>query len=149
MKTKLVFVGLTLIATSLAFADAVPKGIKTRYGTLQKTMVAINFKAFSDFFAPEYVSVDPTGKSTKRNEFLAPIKPLFDGALKAEAPVKLISSTSRNGVVNVQFDLVLKLTGKNGTTTIHEVGVDSWKLVGRKWLMVKTVQTKFDVKAGK
>ncbi len=145
MKSKLFFAGLALIATSLSFADAVPKGIQTRYGTLQKTIAALNFKAFSDFFAPEFVSVDPTGKSVKRDEFLSQIKPLFDGAIKAAPLEKLLSSTTRNGVVDVKFDFVLKLTSKKEITTVHEVGTDSWKLVGHKWLLVKTVDSKFDV----
>ena len=149
MKRKLLFVGIVLFSTSLSFADTVPKGIQTRYGTLQKTITALNFKAFSDFFAPEFVSVDPSGKSVKRDEFLSQIKPLFDGAKKAAPLEKLLSSTTRNGVVDVKFDFVLKLTGKKEITTVHEVGTDSWKLVGHKWLLVKTVDTVFDVKTTK
>ncbi|MEI7985482.1 MAG: nuclear transport factor 2 family protein [Armatimonadota bacterium] len=149
MKTKFLLVGLMIIASSLSFAEGVPKVIQTRYVALQKAMSALNTKAFADFFAPDFIVVDPSGKPTKRDDFLGQVVPMIKNSMKAEPVMKHLGSTTRSGIVDVKFDFILKLTGKNGTTTIHEVGVDSWKLVGRKWLMVKTVQTKFDVKAGK
>lgn len=145
MKKGLLIPIICLISTT-AFADAVPKGIQTRYETLKKTIVALDFKAFSDFFAPNFVNINPDGKSTSRAELLGEIKQMFAGSTKAEPVEKLFSSTTKNGVIDVKFDLLLKLTGKDGVTVLHEVGTDSWKLVNHKWLMIKTVETKFSVK---
>jgi hypothetical protein len=145
MNHKIVISGIALLFGTTAFAGPVPKAVQARYAELKKVMTVLNFKGFSEFFAPEFVNVDQKGKSTPRTEFLAEVKPLFDSATKGDPNENLISATTHGGIVDVKFDFVLKLTGKTGVTTVHEVGVDSWKLVNKKWLMVKTVDTKFDV----
>jgi hypothetical protein len=107
----------------------------------------LDFAKFSSFFAPEFVNVDPDGKETKREEFLAGVKPLFDGATSAKHRERLLSATKKDDEVAVMFDLTLDLKGPKGVTHVHEVGTDYWKKIGGKWLFVRTVDTKFEVKA--
>jgi hypothetical protein len=145
MKYAISALALSLFATSMCFANSVPKGIHARYEVLKKAINILDFKAFSEFFSEDFAMVDPKGASTNRADFLAGIKPMFESNTKAMASEKLISATTHEGIVDVKFDFHLKLMGKGGTTTIHEVGVDSWKMVGKKWLLVKTVDTKFDI----
>ena len=145
MKNIFFIIGFGCVLTANAIAGPVPKDIKSRYESVKKAISALDFKAFSNFFAPEFVTIDPKGKSSTKAEFLAEVKPFFTTSKSANAKEKLISSTTKNGIVNVKFDMVLSLKGKDGTTVIHEVGTDSWKMVSGKWLMVKTVDTKFDI----
>lgn len=126
-------------------AGQVPQAIKNRYRELERAMNRVDFKAFQTFFAPEFVSVSPEGKTTKREDFFKEIKPLFDGATRAEAKEKLISATTSGGLVKVKFDFQLDLIGKTETTRVHEAGVDVWKKIKGKWLFVKTVDSLFTV----
>lgn len=145
------FTGLiALVAFSgVASADAVPKEVAARYEGVKAALTKLEFKAFSSFFAKDFVSVDPAGKSSTRAEFLAMVKPMFDSATKGEPKEILKGAKIHDGVVSVSFDLTLKLIGKGGVQTIHEVGVDSWKKINGKYYMVKTVDSKFDVTTGK
>ena len=145
MKNKIAIVALAGLSTSFAFAGPVPKAIKARYMTLQTAIRQVNFKAFQGFFAEDFTSVDPSGKSANRTEFLAGVKPLFDSSTKSTLTEKFLDSKTHDGLVDVKTDLVVNLVGKMGTTKVHEVCTDTWKVVGKQWLMVKTVDTKFDV----
>ena len=145
MKTKVFLLGFVILVASSAFAGPVPKAIKARYSSLEKVMKKLDFKAFSAYFADEFTTIDPKGKSTTRDQFLTDVKPMFENAKKATVHVKLISATKHDGMVDVKFDFKMSLTGKSGTTTMHEVGTDTWKMVGTQWLFVKTVDTKMDM----
>ena len=152
MKRQLSILSLVILASAAIAAPSqtmkpavVPKAIKARYTSLLTTLRKVDFKGFSDFFASDFVSVDPQGKSTSKDEFLNGIKPMFDAATKATAVEKTTDSKSHDGLVDVTFDFTLKFKGKGGTTVIHEVGVDSWKQIGDNWLLVKTVDSKFDM----
>ncbi len=141
---------LSLFAISpLVHADSVPKEIKARYAELDKVMRKLDFKGFQSFFSKDFVNVDPAGKSVSYNEFMDMVKPMFTGSTKGEPSEKLKSAKVHDGQIDVSFDFIFKLTGKSGAQTIHEVGVDCWKKVNGKYVMIKTVDTKFDVIAPK
>ena len=145
MLRKLMIASLFAGAAMVASADAVPKEIKGRYTLLHTVIRTLNFEQFKGFFASDFVNVDASGKSANLKEFLAGVKPLFDANKSATVSEKLFSATKHDGMVDVATDLVVKLKGTAGTTTVHEVCTDTWKMVGKTWVMVKTVDTKFDV----
>lgn len=145
---KLLVITIVGVAASAAFAAPVPKAIKARYSRVESAMRKLDFKAFSEFFADDFTIVDPKGKSSTREEFLKEVEGMFEGSSKANPEVKLISSTTHGEMVDVRFDFTLNLVGKGkntGTTVMHEVGTDTWKMVGKQWMFVKTVDTKMDV----
>ena len=145
MKNKIAMIALAGLTASVALAGPMPKAIKARYMTLHTVIRHVDFKAFQGFFAEDFTSIDPSGKSTNRTEFLAAVKPLFDSATKSTLTEKFLDSKSHDGLVDVKTDLVVNLMGRAGTTKVHEVCTDTWKMVGKQWLMVKTVDTKFEV----
>jgi hypothetical protein len=108
-------------------------------------MKTLNFAKFEGFFGKDFVNVDPSGKSADRKEFMAGVKPLFAANKSATVTEKFLSSKKHDGMVDVGTDLVVNLKGAGGTTVVHEVCVDTWKMVGKQWVMVKTVDSKFDV----
>lgn len=152
MKMKLMVVTLVGIAVSAAFAAPVPKAIKARYVKLESVMRKMDNDAFAAFFADDFTSVDPKGKSSTKADLMSQVKGMFDGSSKAIPMVKLLSSTTHGGMVDVKFDFTLKLVGKAknaGTTVMHEIGTDTWKMVGKQWVFIKTVDTMMDVMAPK
>ena len=142
---KLLWMSLCLAAVNTAFAGPVPKEIKSRYAQLHTVIRTLNFDQFKGFFADDFVNIDPAGKSANRSEFLAGVKPLFDANKSGTVSEKLISANKHDSMVDVATDLLVKLKGSTGTTVIHEVCTDTWKMVGKQWVMVKTVDSKFDV----
>ena len=145
MKKRTVLVVLAGLSSSFSFAGPVPKAIHARYMTLHTVLQHVNFKAFQSFFAEDFTSIDPSGKLANRTEFLAGVKPLFDSSAKASVSEKFLDSKTHDGLVDVKTDLVVNFMGKGGTTTVHEVCIDTWKMVGKQWLLVKTVDSKFDI----
>lgn len=151
MKRQLLILPLVILA-SMSMAQSaptvkvtVPKAIKARYSSMEAVMRKLDFTTFQTYFAPDFSITDPEGKISNRDQFFGMVKPMFDNATKATAVVKFTDSKSHDGLVDVSFDFSLKLMGKGGTTAIHEVGTDTWKQIGTTWVMVKTVDTKFDV----
>ena len=143
-------IGFALIASCLGvsvLAEPVPAPIQTRYTSLLKAAEKADFKSYASFFAADYVSVDPSGQSSTRAEYMAGIHELLKGAKRATFKVHYKGAKTHNGIVNVSFDIIGKITSAVGTTTFHEVGVDSWKKVGNVWMEIKTVDSVMDVKA--
>lgn len=145
MIRKLMIVSLVCSASVLAFAGAMPKEIQARYQKLHTVIRTVNYKSFATFFAPDFINVDPQGKSATLKGFLAGVKPLFDMSTKATLTEKFLDVKKHDGVIDVKTDLVVDMMGKAGKTHVHEACTDTWKMVGKQWLMIKTVDTKFDV----
>ena len=148
IKTLQLLFAAGIVATwfgTAASAEPVPPPIQAHYSEMVKRFEQGNLKAFGAFYSADYVSVDPSGKSSSRSQYLSGIGGLLKGAKKTVAKIVCKSATRQGGIVNVSFDATGRMTGSNGVTTFHEVGVDSWKKIGKTWLQIKTVDTKFDV----
>jgi hypothetical protein len=145
MIRKILIVFLVGCATVQALAGTIPREIQSRYVKLHSVIRHVNFKQYKTFFAEDFLSVDPAGKSASRTEFLDGIKPLFGSSTSATLTEKFLDSKKHDGLFDVRTDLLVKLKGNAGITVVHELCTDTWKKVGSKWLLVKTVVTKFDV----
>lgn len=143
---KLASVLILFVVASSAFAAELPKELQPRYDGLLKSTRALNSKAFHGFFADNFVNVDAAGKETKRGAFFQMVDGMFASAKSATTAFKCSKSTKTGDTIAVSFDFKLTLQQKAGGSAVaHEVGVDTWKKVGGKWLIVKTVDTAFDV----
>ena len=136
----------TLAVATCSFAADVPKGIRAAYKRVSQTIVKCDFTAFKTLFAEDFKSTDPSGKTISREEFFKAVEPLFSSNTSGTLNEKFISCKEHDGQVDVEFDAHVVMKGKQGKTHIREVGVDSWKKIGGKWLMVATVDKTFDVK---
>ncbi len=146
MNFKIILSAFVVGSAVATFAASVPKEIQSRYTHLHTVIRTLNFAKFEGFFAEDFVNVDPAGKSANRKEFLAGVKPLFAGNKSATVTEKFLSAKKHDGMVDVGTDLVVKLKGHTGAiTVVHEICTDTWKMIGKQWVMVKTVDTKFDV----
>ncbi|MES1147440.1 MAG: nuclear transport factor 2 family protein [bacterium] len=137
---------ITLLGATTAFGLPVPKVIRARYAALTKACDKMDLDKFQSLFDKDYTSTDPEGKVVKRDEFLSMVKGMFSDAKSVRHTLRLPSSDRNRDMVDVKFDFHLYVKGAKGTTHIHEVGTDTWKLVGDTWLCVKTVETVFNVK---
>lgn len=139
---------LTIGIGSTAQAKPVPPAIHARYDSLIAAVKKLDLKTYDSFYAPEFVSIDPKGKATHRAEYLAGIREMMKDATSVTFDVKYKGAkTHRSGVVDVAFDANIKIQIPGGWKAIHEVGVDSWKKVGGKWLEVKTVDKVMEMSA--
>jgi hypothetical protein len=150
-KLSLLFCATALVAgiCSVAQADTMPAGLRARYVYLVKALERLDLKAYEAIYAPEYVSVDTSGKTSDRATYMAGIQDMMKGVKKATFKLTFTGVKVHDGITDVSFDVRGKLVSPAGTTTFHEVGVDSWKKVGKVWMEIKTVDKTFDVVAPK
>ena len=142
--------GFALIALclgSIALAEPVPAPIQARYTAFIKAAEKADLKTFDSFYSADYVSVDPSGKSSSRAEYMTGMHALLKGTKKTRFLLHYKGAKTHNGIVEVSFDCTGSIPTAAGTTTFHEVGVDSWKKIGSAWMEIKTVDSVMDVKA--
>ena len=137
-----------LLVASACLAGPVPKAIQAEYGRVEQAFKKADVKALKTFFAPNFVSVDATGKKTEYKAMMAELDRLFAGAVSGSASEKLGGAKVIGETVEVQFDLKFTIKTAKGTSVGREIGTDTWKKVGGRWLFVKTVDKSFDVKPG-
>lgn len=140
--------GIFVIASN-SFGAAVPGPIKAAYNRVDQVVRKLDFKRFKAMFADNFTTTDPAGKTLGRDEFLGMVEPLFKGNKSATSIHKFSGAKIHDGAVDVSFDMHVTLTGKGGKTAVHEIGVDTWKKVNGKWLMVKTVDKVFTIEGPK
>lgn len=136
---------MTTVGVSNVFAASLPPSLKARYDGLVKAIQKRDLTAFDKFYSADYVSVDPTGKSSGRAEYMAGMKALLKDATKVTTHVKYLSCKIRNGIAEVEFDFEGKITKPSGVTIFREVGTDTWKKSGNVWMEIKTVDKQSDV----
>jgi hypothetical protein len=144
-----IFAILAVFYCSAAIAEPVPSAIQARYSAMVKDLEKCDLKAFDAFFAADYTSVDPSGKTSNRSEYLAGIHELMKGAMKSTIKLSFKEVRTHNGIVDVSFDCVGKIFSAAGITTFHEIGVDSWKKAAKDWTTLKTVDKVMDVSVTK
>ena len=134
---------------SAANAEPIPPTLQARYSALIRAIEKNDLKTYDAFYSADYVSIDPSGKSMSRAEYMAGIRDLMKGAKKTVIKIRYKGATTHDGIVDVAFDVTGKVASSTGVTTFHEIGVDSWKKVGKTWMEIKTVDKVFDVVAPK
>ena len=147
LSSRLLMPALAVIVClpSVALAAPLPPALQSRYAALLDAARACDIKTFSTFMAPNYVSVDPSGKTSTRAEYLAGIQGLMKGAKTMEFQMRYTGVKSSHGIVSVSFDGTGQLAKSDGLTTFHEVGTDSWEKRGKTWMQIKTVDKVFAV----
>ena len=147
LSSRLLMPALAAVACfpSVALAVPLPPALQGRYVGLIGAAKACDIKTFSTFLDPSYVSVDPSGKTSTRAEYLAGIQGLMKGAKKMGFHIKYTNVKASQGIVNVSFDSNGQLAKPDGMTTFHEVGTDSWEKRGKTWMQIKTVDKVFAV----
>lgn len=130
-----------VLAATLSQAGSVPKEWKYRYKSITKIISSKQLDVFKKLFAPEFTLVNVDGSTAKRAEFYTMVESIFQSK-SATASETLKSVTKKGNVYDVSFEMTIKLIDKAGKkSTFREVGTDSWKKIGGKWLMIKTVDT--------
>lgn len=140
---------LLVLASIAAFAGPVPHEWRARYKKLEKVFASKNISDLSAMCANDLVWVQVDGTKKNREETFKE----FEGMFQAEKVVvheKLLGVVKRGVLVDVSCEVFAKLVFPGRTDTrLHSFCIDSWKKVGGKWLLVKTVDTKVEVARGK
>ena len=134
------------MATTVMAGDKV-KDWQKQNQKLYTAIAGLDQKAFHSVFAPTFVSIDEKGKKSTLKEFFAMADGLFVNSKSAFIK-------SRKGHIDVDGNTIIEhyenefilQNKKGGSTQIHEVADDYWQLIKGSWLVVKTVQKKFEVK---
>ena len=111
---------------------------RKRYDSLEKTYAQKNFSKWKGLVSDEYQWIQPDGKVVNRKDSIAMIEPMFKAKIfQVSETIKGISK--RGGVVDVSFDMHLKVVMADGKTSgFHEIGVDSWRKFHGKWKLIGT-----------
>ena len=142
-------VAVTACVWSVAYAVTLPPALQARYTGLIAALKKGDMKAYETFYAPEYVSVDPSGKTSNRADSMIAVQGLLKGAKKMTFHIKYTGVKIQGDVAEVSFDCIGQIFKPEGTTSFHEVGTDSWKKKGKVWMETKTVDKVFTVTAPK
>ncbi len=135
------------ILSVTAFAAPVPKAIKMQYDGIEKSMRKLNVDDFATYMSEDFVAIDPKGHKQLKSDFIKGVREIFADAKSANPMAELKGSKMHAGMVNVMFDFHLTVMMKNGgKITVHEIGTDTWRKVGGKWLCCKTVDKSLKVK---
>lgn len=136
-----------LFAVCFAHAHTIPQEWQVRYKQLTQAIETLDAKAFKSMFAKDFTYVDEKGMSHKREEFFKEADKLFASGNKVKAKLQLKTYRMHDGIVDVAYDLqTTHFDAKNkAEMMVHEVGVDTWKKVGGKWLFAKSVDSMFKI----
>lgn len=149
MRNRLIFAPFASLLVGClccsATADPVPSAIKARYKSLVSVIERVDLKAFDSYFARDYVSIDPAGKSSDRAAYLAGMRELMRGAKRARLNLRCSSAKIHGDTVEVSFDCTGKIVTAKGTSGFHEAGTDTWKKIGADWKQIKTIDTVMNV----
>jgi len=138
---KILSLAFVLVA-AVAGAFSVPPEWSQRYQALIGAMNSKNLAAFKATFAKDFYSIDDKGKRKSRADFFKEVDDLFTNAKKFTAHIDLKDVKVHGDTVDVSFDFKLNIANKGkGGTMVHEVGVDTWKKIGGKWMTIKTVDS--------
>ena len=138
-------VALTAGVCPIARAASLPASLQARYTALIAALEKGDLKTYDALYTPDYVSVDPSGKTTQRAAYMAEIKDLMKGAKKVVFHIKYTAVKTHDGIAEVSFDCDGQILKKEGATTFHEIGTDSWRKIGKVWMEFKTVDKLFTV----
>ena len=134
---------LTCLALILLFcfanADRVPAEWKARYAAEKKLVVARDLAGYKALVSDDYVYVLADGKKLNKKQTFVEIEQMFK-AKKITMDETLTSVVKHGNIYDVSFDakLTMEFAG-SGTMHYHEIGIDSWKKIHGKWLIVRTV----------
>ena len=113
---KILILAMLVFTASAALADKMPADLKSAYDRLNQSVKKLDAMVFEGFFAPEFVSVDPKGKTEKREPFLKSLRPLFSGSTSASMSEKFSSVKLKGDKADVSFDMHATFTGKSART---------------------------------
>lgn len=149
MKTGISLLFVFLVSLAGASGPSA-KEWNSRYQSIMKLMRNKDAKAFTALFADDFYLIDKDGKRTPRAQFVSGVGAMLSSAGQITANIVVNKVAANGSMVDVSFDFRLKVWHKKGgSTSIHEVGVDTWKKVGSKWLFAKTVDKSFEEKENK
>lgn len=131
------------VSASLASAGSDKTEWQNRYDTVLMQISKGNLKGYKASFAPGFIQVGPDGKKMTREQFLGMVEKDLMGAKSFVPKVMIKKINKRGSITDVSFDFTAVVTNDKGKFKVHEVGTDSWKMIGMKWMMVKTVDKSF------
>lgn len=139
LRLSAIFAFLIAVASIFAHSGKFTAEWQSRYDDLSSSVRALNFAKFQSYVADSYTWVQPGGKTKNRKDSLAEFKPMFD-MKKITGGEKVVKASKKGSQVDVTYDARWVMTGKdNKTSRFHEVGVDTWKQIGGKWMIVRSV----------
>jgi hypothetical protein len=129
---------LLVSACVIASADKLPRAIKARYDIEKKVIEARDFNGFKALLSDDYESVSPEGKVSKRKAAMAEIEPMFKSkSIKFKESFSKV--VKKGSTYEVSYDVTLELESAKGELSFyHEIGVDTWKLIKKQWMITKS-----------
>lgn len=123
--------------------DSLRVALQSRYADLKAAMAAHDGAAIAAILAPDFVSVDVSGKSEFASQMIAEVNGLKPDSNKS-SETTLISVTPGTGVVTVKqrYDMKTVRAGADGTqhnVELIALSTNSWVKPAGVWLIERTV----------
>jgi len=150
----IIFMVLLWSLASLASARPDNNGLKDtlqrRYAEMKAAMSAHDDKAMQALLAPDFVSIDVTGRSESATQMISEVDALPIAASEDYVSATTILSMRPAGksvVVTQRYDMKTHKAGAEGvnrTTELITVSTDTWVKMNGAWILQKTETDRLD-----
>lgn len=138
---------LALGAASISFGQKpqfLPNDLRAVYRMQQMHFRSGNVRSFFASYAPNYVSISPSGKKSNREELKTQVAEMMKGSAKRDLTITFTGVKVKGNTATVMYTALIDFTAKDGTVAhLKEVGTDTWVKGKGGWMETKTVDTFF------
>jgi hypothetical protein len=137
-------------SATAARADApdLTAALQSRYAALKVAIDGRDDKSAAALLATDFVSVDVTGETEDRTQFLAKLDAFAQDPLKSSTTtIVSVKAAGQSATVDQRYDLKTVKTGADGSKRNVEVvtqSTDTWTDVAGAWLLQRTETKQLD-----
>jgi ketosteroid isomerase-like protein len=136
-----------VLAPPVRAADSLQTALTAAYDHQCTAVKNADFTAYSNSMTSDFINIDPTGKSSNRDQTMAQMKSALADIKFTKCQVTFVSTpTQTDGSATASVVLSQDGTG-GGTTPINVVAreTDTWTLVSGAWLLKRSVEAETTV----
>ena len=130
-----------VLAPPARAAGSLQTALTGAYGRQCAAVKTANYTAYSNSMTSDFINVDPTGKTSNRNQTMTQLKGALTDIKFTKCSVTFVSTPhEKSGLATASVVLAQDGTG-GGTTPITSVArqTDTWSLVNGAWLLKRSV----------
>jgi ketosteroid isomerase-like protein len=142
-----VALAVVVLAPPARAADSLQTALTAAYDSQCAAVKTADYTAYSNSMTPDFINVDPTGKTSDRDQTMTQMKAALADIKFTKCAVTFVSAPQEtNGSATASVVLSQDGTG-GGTTPINVVAreTDTWSLVNGAWLLKRTVEAESTV----
>jgi hypothetical protein len=131
-----------VLAPPVRAADSLQTALTAAYDNQCTAVKSADYAAYSKSMTSDFVNIDPTGKSSDRDQTMTQMKSALAQVKFTKCSVSFVSTpVQKDNLATASVVLTQDGTG-GGTTPISAVArqTDTWSLVNGTWLLERSVE---------